>query len=421
MAKAKPRVNLARSVQPQKGDLEKLFTTSEDAEQAAGLQLLSVRVDAIRPDPEQPRRTFADDSLQELSDSIRQDGVIQPIEVTEFAPNRYMIVHGERRWRAARLADLETIPAVVRRRDYDAVTRFVRQLVENIQREDLNDIDRALGMVRLRDLLQEEVSALAHGRDEKQSWSRTVSWADVGRRLGYSRQRLNQLTSLLELPEEIQNAVRAGRLSERDARIYKGLPAALQSELHEARQAAELTATEAQQVAQRLKQEPSRRVVEIIEVVRRTLEPNNERVLGTSFESPAAPGDGRIRPIAPPAEPIEPDPDWGEKQSGGRKNALNINRVHWARDHLSRMQLQGLGGRERRELLNVLVGLQRDIEAFIGTLSQETPVEATVAVEATPVEATPVEATAVEATAVEATVTIKDTNAANETNKGNSA
>src|SRR5690606_20575713 len=126
-----------------------------DVEQSAGMQLLALRLDAIQPDPVQPRRTFSADSLTELSESIRQDGVIQPIEVTEVRPNQYLIVHGERRWRAAKMAGLETIPAVVRRLDYDETTRFVRQLVENIQREDLNDVDRAAGLLRLRDLMQE--------------------------------------------------------------------------------------------------------------------------------------------------------------------------------------------------------------------------------------------------------------------------
>ena len=109
-------------VRPRTGDLEKLFATEGDVEQASGLQLLSIRLDTILPDSQQPRRTFPDDSLQELSDSIKQDGVIQPIEVTEISDGQYLIVHGERRWRAAQLAGLEVIPAVVRRRDYDRPT-----------------------------------------------------------------------------------------------------------------------------------------------------------------------------------------------------------------------------------------------------------------------------------------------------------
>ena len=136
MAKKRPKVNLTQAIQPRTGELEKLFATEDDVEQAAGLQLLSIRLDAIVADPQQPRRTFPDESLVELCESIRQDGVIQPIEVTETAFGQYMIVHGERRWRAAQMADLKTIPTVVRRHDYDTITRLVRQLVENMSSGD---------------------------------------------------------------------------------------------------------------------------------------------------------------------------------------------------------------------------------------------------------------------------------------------
>ena len=126
MAKKRPKISLTQAVKPRGGDIEQLFSADDDVEQASGLQLLALRVEAIQPDPDQPRNTFPQDSLRELSESIRQDGVIQPIEVTEIRPNVYVIVHGERRWRAAKMAGLEPIPAVVRRRDYDELTRFVR-------------------------------------------------------------------------------------------------------------------------------------------------------------------------------------------------------------------------------------------------------------------------------------------------------
>jgi len=166
MAKKRTPINLSQPIQPRGGDLERLFATSGDVEQAAGLQLIALRLDAIDPDPDQPRSTFNEDALRELADSIRQDGVIQPIEVTQSTTGRYLIVHGERRWRAAQLAGLEPIPAVVRRRDYDEVTRFVRQVVENIQREDLNDVDRAAALLRLRKLMQEEVDAARRERGD---------------------------------------------------------------------------------------------------------------------------------------------------------------------------------------------------------------------------------------------------------------
>ncbi len=233
-----------------------------DVEQAAGLQLLAVRLDAIDPDPDQPRSTFNEDSLRELSESIRQDGVIQPIEVTQSTPGRYLIVHGERRWRAAQLAGLETIPAVVRRRDYDEVTRFVRQVVENIQREDLNDVDRAAALLRLRKLMQEELDSArrdrggAGGPTKDEPWAGKVTWSKVGGRLGYSRQRIHQLIQLLDLPDEIKDAVRDGALSERDTRVYQGLTAVQQRALHRARMAGEMDAGDVRAIARLLREAP---------------------------------------------------------------------------------------------------------------------------------------------------------------------
>jgi ParB-like chromosome segregation protein Spo0J len=383
MAKKKPRVNLTQTIQPQKGDLEKLFSTAADVEQASGLQLLALRLEAIRPDPEQPRRNFPQKGLEELSESIRQDGVIQPIEVTEIAPNRYMIVHGERRWRAAQLAGLATIPAVVRRRDYDNLTRFVRQLVENIQREDLNDVDRAAGLLHLRELLQKELDSRepasgelpsSESQNENQKsklspWDKKITWAKVGKRLGYSRQRIQQLIQLLKLPEEIKEAVRRGALSERDTRIYHGLKLSQQRELHEVRMAGELSASEARQAAGYLKEEPDLRVIEVIQVVRQAPEPGNESAFVSSFGQPSQEKREAIQPIRPNEAPLTADPQWQANETArSRVNAFNINRVHWARGHLSRMRLEMLATAERRELLNVLTQLQQDIERFIETL-----------------------------------------------------
>ena len=269
MARKRPKVSLAQQIPPRSGDLEQLFATEGDVEQASGMRLLAVRLDAIFPDPDQPRNTFPEEGLQELSDSIRQDGVIQPIEVTELEPGRYMIVHGERRWRAAQMAELETIPAVVRRRDYDTITRFVRQMVENVQREDLNDVDRAAALIRLRDLMQAALDAEAEAQGDKQSWSSQISWADVGKRLSLSRQRVHQLRQLLSLPEELQDEVRAGRLSERDTRVYQGLAPTQQLTLHQVRLDESLSPAEVKQIAHQLREMPDRSVYEVIEIVRR--------------------------------------------------------------------------------------------------------------------------------------------------------
>jgi hypothetical protein len=141
-----------------------------------------------------------------------------------------------------------------------------------------------------------------------------------------------------------------------------------QRALHRVHMAGELTPGELRQVVQQLKQEPSRQVIEIVEIVRRQVEPSNELGFSSSFGGDSA---SRQPAIAPPETAPTADPDWSEKQSsGGRKNALNINRVHWARDHLSRIQCQGLSSSERRELLNVLRRLQQDVATFVESLQE---------------------------------------------------
>jgi ParB family chromosome partitioning protein len=254
VARKRPKLELTSAPGARTGDLAGLFTNEEDSEHASGMQLVALRLDAIEADPTQPRTLYDEDSLADLAASIRQVGVIQPIEVVQIDRDRYRLVHGERRWRASRLAGIETIPAVVRRRDYDDITRFVRQLVENIQREDLNDIDRAAGLARLRDLLQDELNAEAENRGER-PWNSRATWAKVAERLGYSRQRVSQLTRLLELPEELQRSVRDGLLSERDTRIFHGLNRRQQRALHRVRvEEGTVTQAEAQRVATWIKQ-----------------------------------------------------------------------------------------------------------------------------------------------------------------------
>jgi ParB family chromosome partitioning protein len=371
MAKKRPKVNLAQAIQPRSGDLEKLFATDGDVEQAAGLQLLSIRLDAIRPDPNQPRQTFPQDSLQELGESIRQDGVIQPIEVTETAPEQYMIVHGERRWRAAQLAGLETMPAVVRRTDYDTLTRLVRQLVENIQREDLNDVDRAAGLLGLRELMQSELAAADDGDDAANSvpWAKTISWAKVGNRLGMSRQRINQLIKLLDLPSEIREDVRSGRLSERETRIYQGLNKRQQRDLHKARYQQNLSPAEIKGIVQLLKSDQEMAVSQAIRIARRPEKSSDlEPPFETSFEEIAA------RPPVPAREdeslkPLRSQP-WTEGSILPPRTTrpTSIDRLDWIRGHLARIQRQDLSPAERREIVRLLTLIQQDIASLLTAL-----------------------------------------------------
>lgn len=377
MTRKKTKINLSQPIQPRGGDLEQLFATEGDTEQAAGLQLLAVRVDAIDPDPDQPRSTFNDDSLRELSESIRQDGVIQPIEVTQSTPGRYLIVHGERRWRAAQLAGLTTVPAVVRRRDYDDVTRFVRQVVENIQREDLNDVDRAAALLRLRKLMQEELDVAqreqkAAGESAgKEPWGGRVTWAKVGGRLGYSRQRIHQLIQLLDLPDEIKDAVRDGVLSERDTRIYQGLTAVQQRALHRSRMAGDLNPAEVRQLARLLREAPEMTVAAAARLLEQATDdgPQTTRTerevdsLAPAPESPGSPAlDDQPRGTTFSSDPLRP----------ARVGApTSIERLDWVRGHLARIDRHSLTAAERKEMLRLLKLIADDVASLTKALQNK--------------------------------------------------
>ena len=172
--------------------------------------VVELSVGDIDPNRNQPRKKFDDDALLALADSIRHNGVLSPILVARDG-RRYTIIAGERRWRAARLANCPTIPAIVR--DWDDVRRQEAALVENIQREDLNAIEEARGIRRLMEecALTQEV---------------------VAERIGRSRSAVANILRLLNLPERIQNAVIEGALSAGHARVLAGIDdAELQSGL----------------------------------------------------------------------------------------------------------------------------------------------------------------------------------------------
>lgn len=153
--------------------------------------LASLPVAAIEPHPDQPRRHFAEEALQELADSISQRGVIQPIVVRPLGEGRYQLVAGERRWRAAQKAQLHEIPALIRELDERDVAALA--LVENIQREDLNPMEEATAYQRL---------TTAHH----------MSHAEVAQLVGKSRSHVANFLRLLTLPRSVRDHLVAGRL-----------------------------------------------------------------------------------------------------------------------------------------------------------------------------------------------------------------
>ncbi len=156
-----------------------------------------IDIDLISPNPDQPRRSFSDEGLDELAASIRELGIIQPLSLRDAPDGRYQIIAGERRWRAAQRAGLSTVPAYVRTASDSEVTEMA--LIENIQREDLNAIEVALAFKKLLDtydLTQERLSE----------------------RVGKSRSVITNHLRLLKLPAEIQLALRDHRIDMGHAR-----------------------------------------------------------------------------------------------------------------------------------------------------------------------------------------------------------
>lgn len=156
--------------------------------------LITLSVDQIEPNPNQPRRTFSTDSLMDLSNSIIEKGIIQPLIVRAISktPVKYQIVAGERRWRAAQMAKLHKIPVVVR--SFSDVEVLEIAIIENIQRTDLSPIDEANGYQQL-------IDRFNHTQDK------------ISRALGKSRSHIANLLRLLNLPNDVQTLLNSGALS----------------------------------------------------------------------------------------------------------------------------------------------------------------------------------------------------------------
>jgi ParB family chromosome partitioning protein len=160
----------------------------EDAE-----ELRQIPLELISANPHQPRDRFDETALVALAESIRVRGVLQPVLVRPLPGGTYELIAGERRWRAAKLAELETVPAIVRHHD-DAASLEVA-LIENMAREDLNPVEEARACAAL----TEELG---------------LSREEVGRRVGRSRVAVSNLIRLLDLPDEALESIQAGDLSE---------------------------------------------------------------------------------------------------------------------------------------------------------------------------------------------------------------
>ena len=182
--------------------LDAIFGTEKVAVKTTPMtQMTEIAISQIIPNPTQPRTQFDEEALKELSDSIKQLGIIQPITVKK-QDEKYIIISGERRWRASQLAGLTTLPAYIR--EVDDENLHAMALVENIQRQDLNAIEIALGMQRLIDECNLTQEAMAEKVGKKRS---TVS--------NYMR--------LLSLPSEVQLALKEGLITMGHAKAIAGI------------------------------------------------------------------------------------------------------------------------------------------------------------------------------------------------------
>ena len=172
------------------------------AEAAEGEAVIYVPVDRVSANKNQPRKAFDEEKLKELARSIKELGVIQPLTVVEIAPGRYSIVMGERRFRAAQIAGLETIPVIVRK--LTESERAVLAITENIQREDLNPIEEASGYAAL-------MSAM------------NLTQEGVAEKVGKSRSAVANSLRLLSLPDSIRDDIVTGQLTAGHARAILSL------------------------------------------------------------------------------------------------------------------------------------------------------------------------------------------------------
>ncbi len=179
-----------------------LLGEEAEMDQASLASVTEVSVSALKPNPQQPRREFDEAALRELADSIRQKGVLQPVLAEPSQDGTYVIVAGERRVRAARLAGLEKVPVLIRQFSPDEKLEIA--LIENIQREDLNPIEEALAYKKLMELA---------GLNQEQMASR----------VGKDRSTVANTLRLLKLPAEAQAAVEKGALSPGHARAVLSL------------------------------------------------------------------------------------------------------------------------------------------------------------------------------------------------------
>lgn len=249
-----------------------------------GDRIITVPLDAIEPNPVQPRRDFDIDELDALADSIREQGLLQPVVVRMLGPDAFQLIAGERRWRAAARAGLDRIPAIIRETRDDEMLPLA--MIENLLREDLNPIEEAFAFQRL---------------TQESQWTQE----EIGQRIGKSRVHVANTLRLLKLPDAIRADVASAKLSTGHARAV--LACESEAEMFALRDrilAQNLTVREAEEVpmearaarGKRSKPAPRKRGGDQrrISPELRDLEERLQRVFGTPVQIHERAGRGRL-------------------------------------------------------------------------------------------------------------------------------
>ncbi len=289
------------------------------------MRLEIIGIEKISEDPDQPRQHTNAETLEALADSIRQHGVLQPITVSPIHPlGRYRIVTGERRWRAAQIAGLSEIPCLVR--ELSSETRRTEQIIENIHREELQPLEKAVALQEVKERLNATNREVAH-------------------RLGMSESAVAHLLDLLTLPDDIGEMVTTagsrpadGKLTEKHARFLKQLneEPELQRAVVEKIQQEQLTGDDTGRLVKAIRQNRGREE----EILQAPTDHLTEFFAG-------APGGRTAAAMA--------------KEDNDRPSAL----VYYAIEDLGRLSLNGLSPDEMVEVHNALQSLQMTLEALL--------------------------------------------------------
>ena len=211
------------------------------------MEALNIEISRIVPDPDQPRQSHSEESLRGLADSLKQHGLLNPISVSPISGDKYKIVTGERRWRAAQMANFTTLTCVVKEVSTD--DRLTEQLVENLQREDLQPLEKAKAIGQIKSAMN-------------------LTNREISRRLALSERNVGYLLDLMDLPEEIGEAVvsspnrpSAGQLTEKHARFLKQLndDPGLQTAVVEKVRGEKLSSEDTGNLVKALKKQPAKR------------------------------------------------------------------------------------------------------------------------------------------------------------------